>query len=155
MSHSNKERLSSSSSRRWYDQYSTSGGCRSGVVHRTTNLSPHEVYLSTYRYGGGVLPSHINCTAPPMVSYYSRYYSVGASSDSSFGVSGGYGKGGVGPRTTHFSSQKVGFWIDGVDFVSYWSRDYSSMIGGSLRLDTYPNPAKYIKKNPDAPFVFS
>ena len=28
-------------------------------------------------------------------------------------------------------------------------------IGGSLRLDTYPNPAKYIKKNPDAPFVFS
>ena len=22
------------------------------------------------------------------------------------------------------------------------------VVGGSLRLDTYPNPAKYIKKNP-------
>ena len=29
------------------------------------------------------------------------------------------------------------------------------LIGGSLRLDMYPNLAKYIKKTRDAPFVFS
>ena len=29
------------------------------------------------------------------------------------------------------------------------------LLGGSLRLDTYPNPTKYIKKNPDAPFFRS
>ena len=28
------------------------------------------------------------------------------------------------------------------------------VLGGSLRLDTYPNPVKYIKKNPWCPFFF-
>ena len=32
--------------------------------------------------------------------------------------------------------------------------DIVTLVWGSLRLDTYPNPAKYIKKNPDGPFFF-
>ena len=36
---------------------------------------------------------------------------------------------------------------------NFWSR-FHLLLGGSLRLDTYPNPAKYIKKNPWCPFCF-
>ena len=54
----------------------------------------------------------------------SRDYPVGASGGSLFGVSSGYGKGGVGPRTTHLFSQKINCWIDGDDFVSSRSREY-------------------------------
>ena len=34
----------------------------------------------------------------------------------------------MGPRTTHISSQKVDCCLDGVDLVSYQSRDYPAMI---------------------------
>ena len=39
----------------------------------------------------------------------------------------GDGKGGIGPRTTHLTSQKFGCCIDGGNFMSSQSRDSSSM----------------------------
>ena len=47
----------------------------------------------------------------------SSNYPFGSYGGSSFGVADGGGKGGVGPRTTHLSSHKVGCWLDGVDFM--------------------------------------
>ena len=63
-----------------------------------------------------------------MVLSWSRDYSVFTSVGSSFGISYGYGKGGVGPSTTHISSYKVDCCLNGSAFVSYLSIDYSSMI---------------------------
>ena len=57
----------------------------------------------------------------------SMYYPVGAYDCSLFGISSGCGRGRVGPRTTHLTSQKVDFCIDGGDFVSSRNRDNSSM----------------------------
>ena len=54
-------------------------------------------------------------------------YSDNAYGDSSFGVGDGDNQGVVSPRRTHLTSQKVGFCIDGNDFVSYESRYYSYM----------------------------
>ena len=34
-----------------------------------------------------------------------------------------------------------------LNIMVFWM-EVNTVIGGSLRLDTYPNPAKYIKKNP-------
>ena len=45
---------------------------------------------------------------------------------SSFSVGDGGGKCGVGTRTTHLTSQNVDCCIDGGDFVSSRSRNYSS-----------------------------
>ena len=44
---------------------------------------------------------------------------------SSFGVGDGDGKGGVGPRTTHLTPQKVDCCIDSGDFFSLQSREHS------------------------------
>ena len=55
-------------------------------------------------------------------------HSVGFDIGSSFGVSYGYVKYGVGPRTTQMFSQKYDFWFDGGGFVPYLSRYYSTMI---------------------------
>ena len=65
--------------------------------------------------------------ASPITLYWSSYYPVGAAGDSSFSVSDGDGKGSVGTRTTHLSSQKFDCWIDGGKFVSYWISDYPSI----------------------------
>ena len=46
---------------------------------------------------------------------------------SSFDVSVGDGKGGVGPRTNHLTSQKVDCWTHGGNFVGSQSREYSYM----------------------------
>ena len=67
-------------------------------------------------------------TAPPMGIFSSRYYPVGGSDGSLFGVVDSDGKVGVGPRTTHINFQKISFLIYGVDFVSYQSSYYSSKI---------------------------
>ena len=53
-----------------------------------------------------------------------RDYSVGGSGGSLLVIASGYCKGGVGPRITHLSSQKVDFWLDGGNLVSSLSRDY-------------------------------
>ena len=44
-----------------------------------------------------------------------------------FSVSDGYGKGGLGPSITHFTSQKVNFWIASIDVAPLQSREHSSM----------------------------
>ena len=62
-----------------------------------------------------------------MTSSFSRGYSDNATGNSSFGVIAVDGKGGLGPRTTHLSSQKVDCWINGGDFLSYHIRDNLSM----------------------------
>ena len=46
-----------------------------------------------------------------------KEYPVGALGASSFGVSVGGGKGGVGPRTNHLTPQKFYCWTDGGSFV--------------------------------------
>ena len=56
------------------------------------------------------------------------YHSVGSDGGSSFVVSYGDGKGGVGPRTTQMFSQKYDCWFDGGDFVSYLSKYYPTII---------------------------
>ena len=61
-----------------------------------------------------------------MASERSRYYSVNATGGSLFGVPESDGKGDVGTRDTHFSFQRVNFWIDSGNFVSFQSSDYSS-----------------------------
>ena len=58
---------------------------------------------------------------------------------STFGVGDGYGRGGVGPRTTNMTSQKVDFWIVGGDFVSYKIRDYSPMSNSYKESYYYPS----------------
>ena len=63
-----------------------------------------------------------------MTLSWSRDYLVGASSDNSFVVRDVYGEGGWGHRTTQLYSQTVYFWLDGVNFVSYQSSDYSTII---------------------------
>ena len=62
-------------------------------------------------------------------------HSVGSDGGSSFGVSYGDGKGGVGPRTTHMLSQKYDCWFDGGDFVPSLSRYYPTM--------THSNKCRY------------
>ena len=57
-----------------------------------------------------------------MALFRSRDYPVVTSGGSLSGVTAGYGNGYVGPRTTHLTSQKVDFWIDGGDFVLSRSR---------------------------------
>ena len=47
---------------------------------------------------------------------------VGASYFSLFGVSSGYGKVVLGPRTVQLISQKVDYWTDGDNFVPSSSR---------------------------------
>ena len=54
----------------------------------------------------GLRPSQIHCTASPMVSSLSRSYSDNDTCDSSFVVSYGEDKNGVGPSTTQVSSNK-------------------------------------------------
>ena len=56
---------------------------------------------------------------------WSRDYIAVAAGGSSFGVSSGDVKGGVGPRKTNLHPQKVDCWLDGGNFVSYQSCDYS------------------------------
>ena len=56
---------------------------------------------------------------------WSSNYPFGSYGSSSVGVAYGGGKGGVGPRTIHLSSHKVGCWIYGVDFMSSWGSLYS------------------------------
>ena len=78
----------------------------------------HDGYFQKYQR------QHI---APRMDLCRSMYYPVGAYDCSLFGISSGCGRGRVGPRTTHLTSQKVDFWIDGDDFVLSRSREYSSI----------------------------
>ena len=59
------------------------------------------------------MPYQCHNTASPLVSSYSNYYPVGYVDEYSFIVSAVDGRRGVGPSTTHFSSQK---------FESYLSR---------------------------------
>ena len=54
----------------------------------------------------------------PMVLSSSKYYLVGVLGGYYFGVYYGYGKCDVVTRTTHLTSHKVDFCIDGGDFVS-------------------------------------
>ena len=65
--------------------------------------------------------------ASPVELFRSRDYPVGDSDGSSFFVSAGGGKCGVGTRTTHLTPQKVCCWIDGGDFFSSRSSKHSSM----------------------------
>ena len=58
-------------------------------------------------------PYQIRNTESPMVSSFIKGYSFGADGGSSFVVATSDGKSGMGPRTTHLSSQKVNYWIDG------------------------------------------
>ena len=60
--------------------------------------------------------------------FRSSDYLVGTSGGSLFGFSALYGNVGVGPRTTHLTSQKVYCWIDGDYFVLSICREYLSMI---------------------------
>ena len=62
-----------------------------------------------------------------MVSSWSRVYFFNATGNYGFFVVSGYGKGGVGPITTHLSSHKDYFWLDGGNFVSYQSKNYLVM----------------------------
>ena len=56
-----------------------------------------------------------------MASSFSKYYSVGVLCGSSFGVGDGGGKGGMVPRTFHFTSHKVYYCINGGEFfISEW-----------------------------------
>ena len=61
-----------------------------------------------------------------MSLFRSRDYPVGASDGSLFGVSDVDGKGGVVPRTTNLTPQKVDFSINGEFFLSR-IKSYSSM----------------------------
>ena len=62
-----------------------------------------------------------------MALFSNGYYPVGASGVSFLCVADVDCKGGVGPRTTHLTYQKVYRLIDGDDFVLSRSREYSSM----------------------------
>ena len=62
-----------------------------------------------------------------MVLSWIMYCIVGASGGYLFGVADGYGKDDVVSRPTHLYSPKVDFCIDGGNFVSHQSTDYSSM----------------------------
>ena len=56
------------------------------------------------------------------------YHSVGSDGGSSFVVSYGDGKGGVGPRINQMFSIKYDCWFDGGDFVPSLSRYYPTII---------------------------
>ena len=71
--------------------------------------------------------------ASPVGLLSSRDYPVGNSDYSSFGVAVIDSKGGVGPRTTQFTSHKYYCWLGGGNFVSSKSRDYSEMVAGDCR----------------------
>ena len=78
--------------------------------------------------GGGVLPSLIILTSYYNASLLSRVYSDNATGDSSFGVSAGDCKDGMGPSTTHLTYYKYDYWLDGGGFVILYqvlSRNYS------------------------------
>ena len=62
-----------------------------------------------------------------MVSYWIMDYSFGVSGDGLFVVNAGDGRGGVVTRTANLYYQKVYCWLDGGDFVSSQSRDYTYM----------------------------
>ena len=76
----------------------------------------------------GVILSRIHCTEFPMESSFSKDYKVGSYDSSTIGVGGGVGKGRVVPSTTHLNDHKSDFCIDGSNFVSSKSKDYSSII---------------------------
>ena len=57
-----------------------------------------------------------------MASLSSKEYSVGSLGGSSFYVGVGDGKGGVRPRNTHLTYQKVDCWTGGSDFFLSQSR---------------------------------
>ena len=66
-------------------------------------------------------------TSSHIMSSFSRCCSNNVTGNNSFGVGFSDAKGGVGPRTLLLTSQKVDFWIDGVNLVSYCIMYYSSM----------------------------
>ena len=65
--------------------------------------------------------SHSHHRALTLVYYWSRNCPVESANGSLFSVTAGYGKGGVGPRNTHFDSQKL---------LPYLSRELKFSING-------------------------
>ena len=61
--------------------------------------------------------SRKHCTESPVVTSFSKDYSVGAAVGYSFVVEDDDSKGIVCTRTTYLTSQKLYFWIHGGDFV--------------------------------------
>ena len=80
------------------------------------------------RQNGGFCTSQCEHIASEKLLFRNRDNPVGAYDCSLFGVAYVDGKVGVGTRTTHLNSQKVGCFIDGGDFVSSRSSEHLSMI---------------------------
>ena len=106
---SNKDSPSSSLSQRWYGHFSGDGKGKGSAGPRTTHLFYCKLNFGTDRNDGEFQPYQNHCIAPPVVSSLSKYYSVGATDSSSFGVIAGDGKGGVGNSTTNLTPQNIYF----------------------------------------------
>ena len=87
------------------------------MVIRSTPPPPKDNF-GRDRNNGGFQKSQHERIAPPKALFRIKDNTVGASYGSLFGVDSIYGKGGVGTRTTHLTSQQVGCWIDVGIFVS-------------------------------------
>ena len=111
MSHSTKYSYSSLLSWEIVDQYSASGDGGSDVDTSGTPFSSQKVYLITDRNYGFFGPYNSHCIELPLVLSLSGNYQVCGVDGSSFGVTSGDDRCGVGPSTTHFSSHKIASYL--------------------------------------------
>ena len=112
-----REIIYSFSYRRLEDNYSGAVEYIGGVGNLNTHFFSQKVYFGRDRHNGFffhlVLLAQNTMWHNILVGIIQFFYLGG----SSFGVGGGDSKVGVGPRTTHLSSNTVGFWVDGENFV--------------------------------------
>ena len=127
MGNSYKERLYSTSYI-WREDPCADANVGRGVdVPSTTHFNPKNIILAETGMMGIFINLSIIIHYPPMALFSSRYHPVGASDGSLFVVADEYGKGGVGPSTTHLASQKVDCWTDGDNSVLSGSKEYPCM----------------------------
>ena len=100
----------------WEYQFSTDVNGRGVVDPKTIQLSSKKVNLGIDRHDCSFLPSLHQHIVSLMALYWSGYYPVGYSGDSSFVVANVDGKSSVCPRRTHHSSHKDYCCLDGHTF---------------------------------------
>ena len=86
--------------------YSSSLSCKKEYQYSASGDGGGCVDPSTNHYGG-FWPYNSHCTELPLVSSLIGNYQVGSADGSSFGITSGDDRYGIGPSNTHFSSHKV------------------------------------------------
>ena len=106
MIHLNKDRYYHSLYQIQYNYFSGDGDGRGSSGTNSTNLY-HKVDFGRYRYDVMFFKYQNHYKEFPMVTSFSKYYSVSAAVGSSFVVAAGDGKIILIPRTIYLTSQKI------------------------------------------------